>query len=146
MIFKAIEHENLARCANLFVAVFNHAPWNETWEIAAVVQRLEDCFNTPQFYGLVAIENDQLVGFALGHTESWDNSRYFNLREICVACSRQRQGVGTELMKALSENLKKQSVDKIYLHTTRDTDAQAFYEKHGFRVSEKMVMMLKTLE
>lgn len=145
MVFRSLSHKDLARCADLFTNVFNNAPWNETWSIESATQRLEDCFNTPQFYGLVAIENDALIGFAFGHLEVWGKSRYFNLREMCVAQNRQRQGVGTELMNALIDELKNQSVEKLYLHTARDTDARAFYEKHGFRVSEKMVMMSKSV-
>ncbi|RYG57548.1 GNAT family N-acetyltransferase, partial [bacterium] len=90
-----------------------------------------------------AVDGEELVGFVLGNAEQWDRARHFNLREMCVAIDRQRSGLGTNLMNALQSGLIEQGIDRIYLLTARDTSAQSFYEKCGFYVSPKMVMMVK---
>jgi len=64
---------------------------------------------------------------------------------MCVATERQRHGVGTALLNALEEKLNNQGVEKLYLHTARDTSAQTFYQKNGFYVGSKMIMMVKWL-
>ncbi|BCM93257.1 hypothetical protein IAD21_05146 [Abditibacteriota bacterium] len=145
MEFYPIEAANLMDCAELFVNVFNGPPWNESWQQDAVMRRLEECYRTPHFYGLLAKVEGRAVGFALGYGEQWDQSQHFYLKEMCVAADLQRSGVGTALMEALEQNLKGRGVEKIYLYTARDTSSQNFYEKQGFYVSSKMIMMAKWL-
>lgn len=140
-----VERTNLAECVALFVSVFNNASWNENWDIETVAERLEDCYRTPGFYGLIVRIENEVVGFAMGNTERWDKTKHFYLKEMCVASDHQRRGVGTELMNALERELKNQGVGRIYLHTARDSPAQGFYDKQGFYVSAKMIMMSKWL-
>lgn len=144
--FSPIAPADLNECAALFASVFNGPPWNEDWDVEAARQRLEDCYRTPGYHGLLAKNGDEVVGFALGFIESWDKSKNFHLKEICVASALQRSGVGTALLGALEESLEKQNVKRLYLHTARDTSAHAFYEKQGFYASSKMITMVKRLE
>jgi ribosomal protein S18 acetylase RimI-like enzyme len=125
MEFGPVEHCNLTQCVALFSNVFNNPPWNENWEAQTVAQRLTDCYHTPGFYGIVATINGEAVGFALGYIEQWDRSKRFYLKEMCVDSEQQRLGIGTALMSALEKNLKDRNVEKLYLHTARDTYAQA---------------------
>lgn len=146
MNFHRIEREDLVACLDLFVMVFNAAPWNETWEVETVRQRLEDYYHTPGSYGLLVENQEKPIGFALGCIERWDKAPYFYLKEMCVAPEHQRSGVGTSLMNALQTDLKNQGIGKLYLHTARDTLAQSFYEKQGFSASDRMIMMSKWLD
>ncbi|RYX84725.1 GNAT family N-acetyltransferase [bacterium] len=146
MEFYAINADNLTHCVELFVTVFNSPPWNESWRPEAVVQRLDECFRTPNFYGLLAKVEGETVAFALGYGEQWDQSQHFYLKEMCVATQQQRSGVGTALMEQLEQNLKSRGVEKIYLYTARDSGAQSFYEKQDFYVSSRTIMMAKWLK
>lgn len=146
MNFHRVERANLSECFALFANVFNNSPWNENWEQEAVAQRFENCYQTPGFYGLLVKTGNEPIGFALGFIEQWDKSKHFHLKEMCVALEKQGRGVGTTLINALKENLDSQGVEKIYLHTARDTPAQAFYEKQGFYISSSMIMMVKRLD
>ena len=140
-----LEEVDLPACAALFVKVFAAPPWNESWSVEAATRRFDDCFRTPGFFGLLAKSEERIVGFALGCVEQWHTSNHFHLREICVAPALQRRGVGSELMGALEDNLREAGVGRIILHTARDSDAQAFYDRCGFGTSARMVMMSKWL-
>ena len=145
MNFTRVNHDNLAQCERVFVQVFNNPPWSENWEAEAVERRLHDIYQTPGFYGLLCAVDGEAVGFAIGIIEQWDKSKHFYLKEMCVASAQQRRGIGAALLNALQENLVIEGVTKIYLHTARATPAQSFYEKQGFYVSDKMIMMAKWL-
>ena len=145
MNFNSIERDNLSECVGLFISVFNNLPWNESWDAEAASEQLDDCYGTPGFYGLIAKTDDEVVGFALGFIRRWDKSRHFHLKEMCIVSEKQRDGIGTALLHELEEQLKNQGVAKLTLDTARDTPAQAFYEKNGFGVSSKMIMMSKWL-
>ena len=143
--FSRVNHDNLADCRDVFIRVFNAAPWSENWQAEAALRRLEDIFQAPGFSGLLCQVAEENVGFALGNIERWDEIRHFHLREMCVVGAQQRRGIGAALMNALEANLASKGVERLYLHTARDTPAQSFYEKQGLAVSTRMIMMSKRL-
>ncbi len=145
MKIQPLEEADLPECAALFVQVFGAPPWNERWSAKAVARRFDDCWRTPGFFGLLATSEEGIAGFALGQLEQWDTRRHFHLREMCVALEMQRRGVGSQLMQALEDHLREAGVGRIVLHTARESDAQAFYDRCGFHTSAKMVMMSKRL-
>jgi N-acetylglutamate synthase-like GNAT family acetyltransferase len=48
-------------------------------------------------------------------------------------------------MQGLEQGLAAMDVEKIYLLTARGSRAEAFYQKCGFYISPKMIMMAKCL-
>jgi aminoglycoside 6'-N-acetyltransferase I len=144
MKLQSIEHQHLRACATLFTSVFNSPPWNEKWSQGVALKRLEDCFNTPGAYGIVAIVEDEVSGFAIGVVEQYDRNENFYLKEICVDSTKQRSGIGTKMMDALHHDLVSKGVGMVYLLTIRDSPAAAFYEKCGFLNSSKMIVMSKS--
>jgi ribosomal protein S18 acetylase RimI-like enzyme len=102
------------------------------------------------FVFLVAREGDQLVGFGYGYTgepgqwwteavarslsaaqrEQWLDPPHFEVVELHVRPSRQRQGVGSALLAQL---LSRQPHERVLLSTqTASTKARGFYAKNGW--------------
>lgn len=50
-----LSDEKLEQITELYVKVFNHEPWNETWNGEVAKERLKDLINTPNFLGLSII-------------------------------------------------------------------------------------------
>ncbi len=146
MKIESIEQTHLPHCADLFAAVFNEAPWHEQWDRGIVLMRLTDIYNTPGAYGVVALDVAEIIGFALGYVEQWNQQKHFYLKEMCVYAPQQRSGIGTAMMDVLERQLAQRGVRKIYLLTARESGAEAFYRTCGFYVSPKMIMMGKHLE
>ena len=130
-------------CASFFVEAFNAPPWDEAWTEDSALQRLADCARTPHFLGLIAEDGAEIVGMAFGYSQRYQEEMHYFLLEFCVANSRQREGIGGSLLKELHRRLQAAGVSRIYTLTGRDTPGQAFYEKEGFYVSPKMVMMAR---
>ncbi len=143
MVIEPIRKSHLPRCAKLFAMVFRRAPWSEVWTVAAASERLQDCFRTPNFFGIVALDKTNPIGFALGFIERYQHREHFVLKEMCVHPNFQREGVGSAIMKHLVMRLRAEGVQRISLFTGRGTPAEAFYERHGFRVSPKIIMMTR---
>ena len=143
---RPIEEADLTPCAEVFVTVFGNPPWNEAWDIGDVKTRLEEMYRTPGSYGVIASEDNEVLGFAMGCAEQWRRGKkHFYLKEMCVLPDRQRRGIGTEIVETLCRNLTEMGIEAIYLLTARDSPAQAFYEKLGFHVNAKMIMLGKYL-
>jgi aminoglycoside 6'-N-acetyltransferase I len=144
MKLQLIERQHLEACAALFIAVFNNPPWNEAWRQEVALKRLQDCYNTPEAYGIVAIVEDEVCGFAIGIAEQYDQNEHFYLKEMCVDSTKQRSGIGTKIIDVLHQNLVSRGVSMIYLLTMRDSQAAAFYEKCGFLNGPRMIVMTKS--
>jgi aminoglycoside 6'-N-acetyltransferase I len=144
--FWPAEEKDIPDCAEVFVEVFGNEPWNEEWHIADAQARLEEMAHTPGFQGVLAASDGKALGFAMGHTEQWQRGKkHFYLQEMCVLPDYQRRGVGSGLVQTLCDGLKRLNIEAICLLTTQESAAQAFYEKLGFDVNPKMVMMGKHL-
>jgi aminoglycoside 6'-N-acetyltransferase I len=130
-------------CASFFVEVFNAPPWSEAWTGDSALRRLADCARTPNFLGLIAEDGAEIVGMAFGYSQRYQEEMHYFLLEFCVASGRQREGIGGRLLKELHRRLQASGVSRIYTLTGRETPGQAFYEKEGFYVSPKMVMMAR---
>lgn len=90
----------------------------------------------PAGYAFVALDGDEVVGFA-SYSFLWPAvglSRSLYLKELYVMHSRRRSGVGAALMRALFEVAAKHECSRV--EWTTDTDnpgAQRFYADLGFQ-------------
>jgi aminoglycoside 6'-N-acetyltransferase I len=123
---------DLDACVALYVRVFGEAPWEEQWDPANARIHLEQDLGTPAALGLVAVDNEQIVGVLLGVEKRAATSVAFMITELYVEGAKQRQGVGAALINELVERLKARDIHTIALLTSWSAPASAFYHKHGF--------------
>ena len=133
-----LNKSHLPSCADLYVSVFNSSPWHDAWTEEQASRRLEETLTTPGALGLAAFQRGRLVGFLLGYRETWFTGTHYYLKEMCVGTEVQRTGIGGRLIENLSERLRRERVERLYLLTMRDGPAAAFYAKRGFYQSSKM--------
>lgn len=145
MNVRPIEPGDVPRCAELFAAAFAREPWSEDWNVADATARLDEVYRTPGAYGLLAEEDGELLGFALGYIERLNREQHFYLKEMAVAPERQREGIGAALMETLCRNLKEMGITVVYLLTLRGSPAETFYRKCGFYPGSRMMVMGKRL-
>lgn len=86
----------------------------------------------PVAYG--AFEGEKLVGYVEGSHEKWNNR--FRISNICVFDGEVRnRGIGTLLMKTVTESAKSCGARMIVLETQScNENAIAFYKKNGFEI------------
>jgi aminoglycoside 6'-N-acetyltransferase I len=137
--------DDLDAITAVFVECFNAPPWNDGWSLAAARERLANILEARHFRGAVAISDGNVVGLILGQKERWVDAFHFNLQEMCVLADRQRNGVGGALLRALTEQLRAEGTEKIYLITGPDSGAAAFYSAHGYYLSRSRVVMASSL-
>ena len=66
MEFKLLEENDLIKCTETFIKVFNDEPWNDEWTFPKAQKYLLDFYHTPGFLGILAIENKEVIGFIFG--------------------------------------------------------------------------------
>ncbi len=141
----AFTPEHLDACAHVMVMVNNRDPWNEHWTFATARKRIWEISNTPGFIGIVSWNNG-IAGYALGCCEQWDTYKHYCLYEIAVRPDAQRKGLGSKLLSHLEPILTAHNIEKIYLSTLRNSDAEAFYLKHDYHHAKDTVTMLRYLK
>jgi aminoglycoside 6'-N-acetyltransferase I len=136
-------NEQLASCVDLYIEVFNGDPWRDQWTATTAYQRLADAFHSPGFIGLIAMLDAHIAGGLVGNIEHFYKGPYFNLKEMFVRTTLQRQGIGQQLFTALDLQLEERQIAAITLFTSQDFFPSTFYQKHGFHEVPGLRMMSK---
>ncbi len=58
----------LEKCALLLMEVYNAEPWNDKWTEEKAFEKLLCYFNSPNFWGLIAVEKKNILGCSLGNS------------------------------------------------------------------------------
>ena len=85
---------------------------------------------------LIVEDDDDVIGFVIGKSEP---RRLGHIITIDIAPHRQRQALGSRLLREIETWLWDRGAEAIYLETpVDDTGAQGFYEKHGYFILERI--------
>lgn len=141
-----INIDDLHVCSQLYIDTFRASPWNEDWNKHDAFERLSDFLSCPNTISVKAILDGQVIGFLIGEVQQWNGFKFFYLKEICVANSAQRKGIGKILIKNLEKSLQKRGVSRMYLITQRESIPSKFYSSLGFTENHKLLLMGKSLE
>ena len=132
---------HLDEYAELYAAVFNSEPWNDSWTKETAVIRIENMMKTNTFIGKAIYCKDDLKGMIWGQKEQFFNGIHFQIQEFCVKTSEQSKGYGKALLQALKEELSAIGVTNTYLITSKGERTEGYYAKRGFITSDYMVLM-----
>jgi ribosomal protein S18 acetylase RimI-like enzyme len=134
--------QTLEQCAAIYPPAYNNEPWNDNWTYTTALALLTCYYNTPGFMGWVALQDDNVIGCAIGNIEPYYSGNIFILKEVFVAIDAQSSGVGSDLMAAMKETLETINIKMIILSTR--TSIIDFYSKLGFTVMDDVSTMIYT--
>jgi ribosomal protein S18 acetylase RimI-like enzyme len=125
-----------------YIEAFSGEPWNDVWEYDWVLKRLHWLEAVPNFIGLIAVHEDQVVGALLGYAKPFRATLDVEILELFVLPKYQGQGVGKRLVAELEQRLDSNEFGVVHLLTARDTDSEAFYKNLGYERNEKLSFMV----
>lgn len=143
--YKKLNKEHVREIAEIYVDAFNSEPWNDKWTIESASKRIYQMINCEGFDGLVAYEDEKLIGMILGNHEYYYDTMIFQIKEFCVDLKVRGTGIGSMLFDEFESRLKARGIGRIILFTLRTDKTEGFYEKHGFESFENMVIMGKDI-
>jgi len=123
--------------------VLNSEPWNDKWTLETAYRRLNDIYISPNFQGILYVEDGQVKGAILGNYEQYYEGFHYNLKEMFISNELQRQGIGSKLINELEKQLSNSDVTTIILFTSRGNNTNNFYLKNDFTEWNSMIMMGK---
>lgn len=111
-----------------------YAPWGLDASLAEAttpIDRVERAIARGELF--VALEGDEVIGYALFALEEAEGLRELHVEELAVVPAFGRRGAGSALLAAVVHVAKMARATRVSLITLAFADfATSFYEKHGF--------------
>jgi len=102
-------------------------------ENAFSYSQLEYCLRSPSFVNLIALINNETVGFIIGLLEESNEGIIGHVFTLDVKRKFRRMGIGSSLLEALERNFIKKGARKSILEARLDNiSAERLYLKHGY--------------
>lgn len=113
-----LDESYIEQMADLFKKAFAGEPQNDDWsdrtQLLEYVKEISGGYNALN-YGI--IRDGKLAAMTLGMVRHWWEETNYNIEELCVDPALQGQGIGTRLLKLVSEEIKKKGCHGIFLQT-----------------------------
>ncbi|MFK7603673.1 GNAT family N-acetyltransferase [Deinococcus sp. SM5_A1] len=143
MELRLLTPADLPAAAQTIMVTFNAAPWNEAWTLGRASACLSDLLATPRAACLGAWDGDECMGAVLGHDLVNAEGLSHRISEMFVLPLAQRRGVGRALLTWHLAEAESRGVSSVHLLTVRDSAAEAFYSKLGFRRARQQIMLVR---
>jgi ribosomal protein S18 acetylase RimI-like enzyme len=121
--------EDISSLAQAMALAYSEAPWNEKWKGERAESRVRAILGNYEGLGLVAVENETIVGGLLGYVDPYAEEDFFFVSEIFVIPKMKKHGVGKKLMTELEKVLAEKGIHVIQLISIEDNET--FYNKCG---------------
>ncbi len=146
MEIRKFNKNDLNECTRLFIKVFEKEPWNDNWQTFDKAKKyIEDILYTPGFKGYIVVKDSIIISVLLGCIVRWWEGDEFFIKEFFVDMDYQRQGVGSDVLNFVKNDLSNLNVKNVVLLTEKDTPTFNFYKKMGLNENEKTVFMYQNL-
>ncbi len=129
MIIQKAAPNDIPSLARAMSLAYSEAPWNEKWTEERAQRRVSAILENFEGRGLVAFENETVVGGLLGYVDPYAEEDFFFVSEIFVIPEMKKHGVGKQLMTELEKLLAEKGIHVIQLISIEDNET--FYNKCG---------------
>lgn len=139
--FRKIQNEDFSVCADILMAAYRGAPWNNPWTKKEALLRIEATMSGFNSRGYVVEKDNEIIAICLGRIDYYYSSwSQFCVDEFNVIPTHQGSGVGKNLLNFLFNVMKNDEINRIFLITGGE-QAATFYENNGFVKLNDGIMM-----
>lgn len=135
----SIDHAE--RYGEIYARAFSGEPWNDPWKRDDAVIHVKELLESKQAYGLECESDGRVIGFILGTSMLFHYGRVFEINDLAVDPAYQNRGIATQLLEQCISDVKAQGMVGVHLITAGEGILPAFYEKHGFRKENGVILM-----
>ena len=142
--FRKMNEEDIEKIVPLYIEYYNNNEDAE-WTTETTYKRIHQVWSREDAYCLVWENKNDIVAFAIGYFEQYDDCFAYDLVEIVVATHLQNKGYGSRFMKELETCVKDEGAMLIQLQAVNDDLHNHFYGKLGYKDASNLVLKTKIL-
>lgn len=117
------------------------------WTFEKAYKRIHQVLTIEDSMCMVQMDDDNnITGYLMGYFKEFDDIRGYFLEEVVIFKEFQGKGYGTDLMKTLEQEARKNDASIIELNSVNDEMHKHFYSKLSYYETKNFVMMGKFLE
>ena len=143
-VFRRMTEEDIEKIVPLYIEYYNNNEDAE-WTTETTYKRIHQVWSREDAYCLVWENKNDIVAFAIGYFEQYDDCFAYDLVEIVVATHLQNKGYGSRFMKELESCVKNEGAMLIQLQAVNDDLHNHFYGKLGYKDASNLVLKTKIL-
>ncbi len=144
MEYRIMEEADISKVIPLYMEYYNNHE-NSEWTETTTFKRIHQVLTREDSYCLLLEDHDEIIAFAIGYFEQFDDGFAYDLVEIVVSSEKQNQGIGTLFMNELEKQVKSKGAFLIQLQAVNDGLHGHFYEKLGYQPASNFVMKCKMI-
>lgn len=141
MKIKPIDMNHITRYGEIYATAFSGEPWNDPWKAEDAVIHVRELLETKTSYGLEYVEDEKVVGFLVGTSMLFHYGRTFEINDLAVDPQYQGHGIAKALLEQCKKDMKEQGIVGIHLITSGDGFLPEFYQRHGFKREDQVILM-----
>ncbi|MBQ8209776.1 MAG: GNAT family N-acetyltransferase [Clostridia bacterium] len=142
--YRKMTENDINNIVPLYIDYYNNREDAE-WTEESTYKRIHQVLSKEDSYCLVWEYNNDIIAFAMGYFEQYDDCFAYDLVEIVVATPFQNKGYGTVFMKQLEDCVKNEGAMLIQLQSVNDDLHNHFYGKLGYKNATNLVLKTKML-
>lgn len=141
--FNTMNAADLAEVIDTYIQVFSAEPWNDELTYEQIKNYVNQISELNTFKGYVVREKNtnRLIGTALGFVRPWYMGQEYHLDSFYVLNECQGQGIGTQFLTFIKEQLKAINIPTIILDTDIGYPSESFYRNNGFSSSDSSITL-----
>ncbi len=142
-----LDESYLPKMEELYKISFAGEPWNDDWsdpvQLHEYMTEISGSYNALN-YGLV--RDGVLIAMSVGCIRHWWEGTNYNIEELCVSPECRGQGIGSNFLSMIEDEIKAKGFCGIFLQTDTDKPSYGFYHKNGFFDLGKHVSLYKRVK
>ena len=143
-VFRKMTEDDIEKIIPIYIEYYNNNEDAE-WTAETTYKRIHQVWSREDSYCLVWENKNDIVAFAIGYFEQYDDCFAYDLVEIVVATHLQNKGYGSRFMKDLESCVKNKGAMLIQLQAVNDDLHNHFYGKLGYKDASNLVLKTKIL-
>ena len=142
MFIREMELNDIAAVLPLYISYYNEQE-DSCWNENTARKRIHQVLSMEDSYGLIAENENSVLGFLMGYFKQYDDIIGYTLDEIVIAYEYQNKGIGSKLLRELEQRVKEKGASCVELQAVNDDMHERYYGKAGYQNAKNFVMNVK---
>lgn len=142
MEYRVMEEKDIDRVVPVYIDYYNNHE-DCQWTRETTYKRIHQVWNREDSLCLILEEGDEVLGFAMGYFEQYEDLSAYDLVEIVIDYKYQNKGLGTKFMEEIEHRVIALGGKLIQLEAVNDEAHERFYDRLKYQTAGNLLLKSK---